>query len=198
MGRPKGGAQLLVELSALGDGGDAVDLRGDTGAVGRVTALEDERDAVQLDLKGDVFVGEVVPLSGRRTVCVLALGPTDAKIESVFAEFLRVKQTGTVVGAMGGKVVEGNVKMTRGPAMVARGDGSDDEAVVVASSARKSSSKPKPKPKPNASKPKAAPPPISSVASSATTTTTTKKKRKRARKDSDDDEDDDDDSDFEG
>ena len=116
LAKPKS-VQLLVET----DAGSGLDLRGEAGTVGRFNVANDEDASFRLDLKGDVFHGRLLPCAS--TVCIMTLGPADAKIECVVKDFLQASKTGNVVGALAGRVVEGNVSRGR----KSGGDYGDDD-----------------------------------------------------------------------
>jgi len=76
---------VLFEIEGRGD---AVDLDGDTGAVGRWLA-EDKR-ALKVDMKGVMYNARVVRCAG--TVVVVAASAGVAKIESVHREFVQLRE----------------------------------------------------------------------------------------------------------
>ena len=81
--------QLLVELENKQnpEGVSSTDLSGDAGAVGRliVSSSEDGKQDVHVDLKGVLYSATLVPTPG--TLCVLSVGPSEAKVESLPAAF---------------------------------------------------------------------------------------------------------------
>ncbi|GIL44606.1 hypothetical protein Vafri_2130 [Volvox africanus] len=101
--------KVLLELPAAPASGEhyhgAADLSGDSGAVGRIvvvgagasgkgaTAAGGSDGAalqLQVDLKGVMYNAWVLPLA--TTALVLNIGPTEAKVESLFNDFIRLRE----------------------------------------------------------------------------------------------------------
>ncbi|KXZ56279.1 hypothetical protein GPECTOR_1g244 [Gonium pectorale] len=98
--------KVLMELPPPPSGSDGhghgvADLSGDAGAVGRVIVLAGGKGAaggscsgsevqLQVDLKGVVYNAWVLPLAG--SAMVLNIGPTEAKVESLFNDFIRLRE----------------------------------------------------------------------------------------------------------
>uniref|UniRef100_A0A383W5Z5 Uncharacterized protein n=1 Tax=Tetradesmus obliquus TaxID=3088 RepID=A0A383W5Z5_TETOB len=82
--------KVLVELEPAPH--QATELSGDAGAVGRLVASSStaEDGQFKLDLKGVIYQATVLPLAG--TAMVVNLGPTEAKVESVLNDFVRLRE----------------------------------------------------------------------------------------------------------
>lgn len=81
--------RLLVELP--GDMGAAVDLSGDTGAVGRITCTDSTGKGLLLDLKGVVYKSSLALMPC--TACAVNIGAADAKVEAFFNEFVQLDKS---------------------------------------------------------------------------------------------------------
>jgi hypothetical protein len=81
--------------------GGEVDLEGDVGAIGRLTA---GKDGVLLDLQGQRFAGAIVPTV---THMVLALGSTEAKVEAIANDAVILQHLDSALDQMGGSLVSG-------------------------------------------------------------------------------------------
>lgn len=68
--------------------GDALDLSGDAGAVGRLSVLENNEDTFLLDLKGIIHKATIVPSN---TLFVVNIGPSEAKVEAVMSDFVQLQ-----------------------------------------------------------------------------------------------------------
>lgn len=80
-----GKSKVLFEIEG---NGEAVDLDGDTGAVGRW--LAESARSLKVDMKGLMYNARVVPLAG--TVVVVAVNGDVAKIDSVHREFVQLRE----------------------------------------------------------------------------------------------------------
>ncbi|XP_073145693.1 uncharacterized protein [Henckelia pumila] len=78
--------------------GDAIDLSGDVGAVGRVVISDDpsSNHEMFLDLKGTVYKTTIVP---SRTFCVVSFSQSEAKIEAIMNDFIQLKPQSNVYEA---------------------------------------------------------------------------------------------------
>ncbi|KAG6557458.1 hypothetical protein Mapa_000731 [Marchantia paleacea] len=71
--------------------GDALDLSGDMGAVGRFivsSGRDDDEDEMCLDLKGVVYKTTIVPSN---TFFVVNVGQTEAKVEAIMNDFMQLR-----------------------------------------------------------------------------------------------------------
>eukprot|EP00937_MAST-01D_sp_MAST-1D-sp2_P006126 g6126.t1 len=106
--------------------GHAIDLQGDTGAVGDLR-FRDKR-TVELGLKGDKLLGTLVPSAA---LLVVSATGAEAKVEAVFDSVVHCSHTGNVFGDMRGVVTSGaaddDLYHTRGEDVNARGGGDGDE-----------------------------------------------------------------------
>ncbi|KAG8058100.1 hypothetical protein GUJ93_ZPchr0002g26701 [Zizania palustris] len=70
--------------------GDSIDLSGDIGAVGRIVISNGPtgNQDLLLDLKGTIYKSTIVP---SRTFCVVSVGQTEAKIESIMNDFIQLE-----------------------------------------------------------------------------------------------------------
>ncbi|GIL75941.1 hypothetical protein Vretimale_5514 [Volvox reticuliferus] len=98
--------KVLLELPSAPASGEqyhgAADLSGDSGAVGRIVVLGSGASGkgaaaadgsglqLQVDLKGVLYNAWVLPLA--TTAMVLNIGPTEAKVESLFNDFIRLRE----------------------------------------------------------------------------------------------------------
>jgi len=87
----------LVHMS-----GGEVDLEGDVGAIGRLTAAS---DGILLDLQGQRFAGAIVPCC---THLVLALGPSEAKVEVLSSDAVLLRHVSSAFDQMGASLVSGH------------------------------------------------------------------------------------------
>ncbi|XP_075265305.1 uncharacterized protein LOC142357640 [Convolutriloba macropyga] len=101
--------KLLVELENKQnpEGVSSTDLSGDAGAVGRliVSSSEDGKQDVHVDLKGVLYSATLVPTPG--TLCVLSVGPSEAKVEGIVTAFAQLREESTF--AMAEAVMEGDL-----------------------------------------------------------------------------------------
>ena len=88
-----GKSKVLFEIEGTGE---AVDLDGDTGAVGRW--LAESSRALKVDMKGVMYNARVVSSAG--TVVVVAVNADVAKIESVHREFVQLREDPSAMGGM--------------------------------------------------------------------------------------------------
>ena len=88
-----GKSKVLFEIEGAGE---AVDLDGDTGAVGRW--LAESSRALKVDMKGVMYNARVVSSAG--TVVVVAVNADVAKIESVHREFVQLREDPSAMGGM--------------------------------------------------------------------------------------------------
>lgn len=128
--------KVLFELEGAGE---AVDLEGDVGVVGRLLS---ESNSMQMDLKGVVYNARVLPTPA--SIVILAVNQTEAKVESVANDFVQLREDpnantagvgGTLDGYLGvdsddedhhvGRVAAGGAASA---AVRAMDDVSDDEA----------------------------------------------------------------------
>ncbi|KAJ6819742.1 DNA-binding protein BIN4 [Iris pallida] len=86
-------SKALVECD-----GDAIDLSGDVGAVGRIIISNDPAGNKEmiLDLKGNFYKSTIVP---SRTFCVVSVGQTEAKIEAIMNDFIQLEPSSNVFEA---------------------------------------------------------------------------------------------------
>eukprot|EP00899_Mesostigma_viride_P022383 jgi/Mesvir1/3329/Mv13714-RA.1 len=85
--------KVLVEVK---DTDGALDLSGDAGAVGRVRVEKQAGgapDKIFVDLKGVLYLAEIVPST---SFMVVSLGATEAKVESIMSDFMRLKEEGNI------------------------------------------------------------------------------------------------------
>ncbi|KAG0583640.1 hypothetical protein KC19_3G151200 [Ceratodon purpureus] len=68
--------------------GDAVDLSGDMGAVGRFTVDRRDNDLL-MDLKGIIYKTTIVPSN---TFFVVNVGQTEAKVEAIMSDFVQLRE----------------------------------------------------------------------------------------------------------
>ncbi|WVZ77921.1 hypothetical protein U9M48_025716 [Paspalum notatum var. saurae] len=70
--------------------GDSIDLSGDIGAVGRIVVSNGPtgNQDLLLDLKGTIYKTTIVP---SRTFCVVSVGQSEAKIESIMNDFIQLE-----------------------------------------------------------------------------------------------------------
>ena len=88
-----GKSKVLFEIEGAGE---AIDLDGDTGAVGRW--LAESSRALKVDMKGVMYNARVVPAAG--SIVVVALNGDVAKIESVHREFIQLRQDPNACGGV--------------------------------------------------------------------------------------------------
>ena len=138
--------------------GEAVDLEGDVGVVGRLLT---ESASVQMDLKGVVYDARILPTP--TSIVILAVNATEAKVESVSNDYVQLR-VDAGANNMGGATLDGYLgadsddETERGvvggaasAAVRAMGDVSDDEdggkrkrgAVAVAAAAGRRASSPR-------------------------------------------------------
>ncbi|KAJ6800232.1 DNA-binding protein BIN4 [Iris pallida] len=86
-------SKALVECD-----GDAIDLSGDVGAVGRIVISNDPagNKKMILDLKGNFYKSTIVP---SRTFCIVSVGQTEAKIEAIMNDFIQLEPHSNVFEA---------------------------------------------------------------------------------------------------
>lgn len=114
--------------------GEAVDLEGDVGVVGRLLT---ESASVQMDLKGVVYDARILPTP--TSIVILAVNATEAKVESVSNDYVQLR-VDAGANNMGGATLDGYLgadsddETERGvvggaasAAVRAMGDVSDDE-----------------------------------------------------------------------
>jgi hypothetical protein len=88
-----GKTKVLFEIEGSGE---AVDLDGDTGAVGRW--LAEGARALKVDMKGVMYNARVAPCAG--TVVIVAVNADQAKIESVHREYVQLREDRNAMGGM--------------------------------------------------------------------------------------------------
>lgn len=88
-----GKSKVLFEIEGAGE---AVDLDGDTGAVGRW--LAESARSLKVDMKGVMYNARVAPCAG--TVVVVAVNADQAKIESVHREYVQLREDPNAMGGM--------------------------------------------------------------------------------------------------
>lgn len=78
-------SKALVECD-----GDLIDLSGDVGAVGRIIVSNGSsgNHELLLDLKGTIYKSTIIP---SRTFCVVSVGQSEAKIEAIMNNFVRLE-----------------------------------------------------------------------------------------------------------
>ncbi|XP_024388665.1 uncharacterized protein [Physcomitrium patens] len=84
--------------------GDALDLSGDMGAVGRFTVNRRDNELL-LDLKGVIYKTTIVPSN---TFFLVNVGQTDAKVESIMSDFVQLRAD--TIGKENETVVEGTLQ----------------------------------------------------------------------------------------
>ncbi|WOK96343.1 DNA-binding protein BIN4 [Canna indica] len=86
-------SKALVECD-----GDSIDLSGDVGAVGRLVISNGPtgNHGMLLDLKGTVYKTTIVP---SRTFCVVSIGQSEAKIETIMNDFIQLEPQSNVFEA---------------------------------------------------------------------------------------------------
>eukprot|EP00879_Flechtneria_rotunda_P002839 GHRR01003052.1.p1 GENE.GHRR01003052.1~~GHRR01003052.1.p1 ORF type:complete len:358 (+),score=138.20 GHRR01003052.1:128-1201(+) len=82
--------KVLIELEPAPH--QATELSGDAGAVGRLTVnrLAADGGVFKVDLKGVLYQATVLPVAG--TAVMVNIGLTDAKVESVLNDFVRLRE----------------------------------------------------------------------------------------------------------
>mmetsp|Transcript_33309 Transcript_33309/g.94381 ORF Transcript_33309/g.94381 Transcript_33309/m.94381 type:complete len:479 (+) Transcript_33309:331-1767(+) len=102
-------SKLLVELESKQgpEGLSSADLSGDAGAVGRliVGSAQDGKQELHVDLKGVMYSATLVPAPG--TLCVVSVGPTEAKVEAMVTAFAQLREESTL--GMAETVMEGDL-----------------------------------------------------------------------------------------
>ena len=88
-----GKSKVLFEIEGSGE---AIDLDGDTGAVGRW--LAESSRALKVDMKGVMYNARVVPAAG--SIVVVAVNGDVAKIESVHREFIQLREDPNACGGV--------------------------------------------------------------------------------------------------
>ena len=88
-----GKSKVLFEIEGSGE---AIDLDGDTGAVGRW--LAESSRALKVDMKGVMYNARVVPAAG--SIVVVAVNGDVAKIESVHREFIQLREDPSACGGV--------------------------------------------------------------------------------------------------
>jgi len=88
-----GKSKVLFEIEGSGE---AIDLDGDTGAVGRW--LAESSRALKVDMKGVMYNARVVPAAG--SIVVVAVNGDVAKIESVHREFIQRREGPNACGGV--------------------------------------------------------------------------------------------------
>lgn len=88
-----GKSKVFFEIEGAGE---AVDLDGDTGAVGRW--LAESARSLKVDMKGVMYNARVAPCAG--TVVVVAVNADQAKIESVHREYVQLREDPNAMGGM--------------------------------------------------------------------------------------------------
>jgi len=127
--------------------GEAVDLEGDVGVVGRL--LTESEGGMQMDLKGVLYDARI--LSTPTSIAILAVTATEAKVESVSNDFVQLfvdathNSGGTTLdGYLGADSDDENERVVAGSAAAAAvramGDVSDDETGREGSGKRKKGS----------------------------------------------------------
>lgn len=93
-------ATMLVQMP--NDGHNAWDVRGDTGAVGRLLAT---KEGVVLDLQGHRYAGHIMPTC---THMVVSITGKEARIESVVNDIVSTQHLTDVLASIGGSLTAGN------------------------------------------------------------------------------------------
>ncbi|CAI0540914.1 unnamed protein product [Linum tenue] len=95
-------SKALVECD-----GDSVDLSGDMGAVGRIMVQDSPagNSDMYFDLKGTIYRTSIVP---SRTFCVVSFGQSEAKIEAIMNDFIKLTPQSNVYEAE--TMVEGTLE----------------------------------------------------------------------------------------
>lgn len=73
--------------------GDALDVSGDVGAVGRLSVSANHDDDFLLDLKGVIYKGTIVPSN---TFFVVNIGQSEAKVEAVMNDFVQLQPSANI------------------------------------------------------------------------------------------------------
>lgn len=73
--------------------GDAVDVSGDVGAVGRLSVSANHDDDFLLDLKGVIYKGTIVPSN---TFFVVNIGQSEAKVEAIMNDFVQLQPSANI------------------------------------------------------------------------------------------------------
>jgi hypothetical protein len=94
---PAKNTMMFVHLT-----GGQVDLEGDVGAIGRLTVTS---EGVLVDLQGHMYAGAIVPTC---TQLVLALGPTEAKVEAIASDAVLLTHVDSSFDRMGASLVSGS------------------------------------------------------------------------------------------
>ncbi|KAL5699530.1 hypothetical protein ACHQM5_030416 [Ranunculus cassubicifolius] len=86
-------SKALVECE-----GEAIDMSGDVGAVGRVVITDPPSGDPEmlLDLKGTIYRTTIIP---SRTFCVVSFNQTEAKIEAIMNDFIQLQPVSNVYEA---------------------------------------------------------------------------------------------------
>eukprot|EP00250_Pteridium_aquilinum_P035767 c9911_g1_i1 orf=161-1048(+) len=85
--------------------GDALDVSGDVGAVGRLSVSASHDDDFLLDLKGVIYKGTIVPSN---TFFVVNIGQSEAKVEAIMNDFVQLQPSANVFEAE--TMVEGTLE----------------------------------------------------------------------------------------
>ncbi|KAL0226461.1 hypothetical protein P9112_013785 [Eukaryota sp. TZLM1-RC] len=107
-------------------------ISGDVGTIGRMKAAS--ADDFLIDIKGHLYKGQVVP---SRTMMVLNVGGTDAKVESVINDFVECTYTGNIFDS---EHVDGNMDFDFEHDAIVMSDEDEEEAPKATKSSRSKSS----------------------------------------------------------
>jgi hypothetical protein len=89
--------------------GEAVDLEGDVGVVGRLLSDSSDKDksGLQVDLKGIIYNAKILPTPA--SIVILTVSQTEARIESISNDYVQLREDpianvggGTLDGYLGG------------------------------------------------------------------------------------------------
>ena len=82
--------KVFFELEGTGE---AVDLEGDVGVVGRLLSNTSEKhgSGLQMDMKGVIYDARILPTPA--SVVILAVNATEAKVESITHDFVQLRRT---------------------------------------------------------------------------------------------------------
>ena len=90
--------KVFFELEGTGE---AVDLEGDVGVVGRLLSNTSEKhgSGLQMDMKGVIYDARILPTPA--SVVILAVNATEAKVESITHDFVQLRRDPVANGGPG-------------------------------------------------------------------------------------------------
>ena len=111
--------KVFFELEGTGE---AVDLEGDVGVVGRLLSDVSEKhgSGLQMDMKGVIYNARILPTS---SVVILAVNANEAKVESITHDFVQLRRDPVANGGVGSDArwVPGRRQRRRGGRAQGRG-----------------------------------------------------------------------------